>query len=94
MNRQESEALDRHITGNYGEDQFSGLDPDVPLFQVTCVVGEVFPGGEEEPALVAFQIIHNHSNGKGEQYTFPGRYGGEWSITAPYVKSSAPNKPV
>jgi hypothetical protein len=27
MDRRESEALDRHITGNYGEDQF-GFEPD------------------------------------------------------------------
>ena len=27
MNRREREALDRHITGNYGEDQFSDTTP-------------------------------------------------------------------
>ena len=27
MNRYDSEALDRHITGNYGEDQFSDEHP-------------------------------------------------------------------
>jgi len=37
LTRRESEELDRHITGNYGEDQFrdwnrfDGLDPDGPI---------------------------------------------------------------
>ena len=28
MDRFQSEALDRHITGNYGEDQFKNMDTD------------------------------------------------------------------
>ena len=27
MDKRMSEALDRHITGNYGEDQFRGISP-------------------------------------------------------------------
>lgn len=27
MDRRMAESLDRHITGNYGEDQFSGVEP-------------------------------------------------------------------
>lgn len=28
MDRRERDALDRHITGNYGEDQFAGLEEE------------------------------------------------------------------
>jgi len=35
MSQREKEALDRHITGNYGEDQFKGADEDEDMEQPT-----------------------------------------------------------
>ena len=37
MDRRESEALDRHITGNYGEDQFSDIGDE--WWEEECSVG-------------------------------------------------------
>jgi hypothetical protein len=49
MNGMKGDALDRHITGNYGEDQFDGLDADGRLY-----VREVDfrNAGEAEAALL------------------------------------------
>jgi len=41
--KQAREALDRHITGNYGEDQFTNYDEGRrKLYDVTCVIGTVY----------------------------------------------------
>src|ERR1044072_2947703 len=51
-------------------------DPDQPvdtkLFDITCVVGSVYSGGDEDPYLVAFRMIAQHSQGSGYgEYSFP-----------------------
>jgi hypothetical protein len=38
MDRHQREALDRHITGNYGEDQFKGLGDDEEDVSDQCQV--------------------------------------------------------
>lgn len=59
MERHDREALDRHITGNYGEDRFQ---PE-PLFVVTCEIGAVWEddSGEGRSAVeAAYSLIAKH----------------------------------
>ena len=81
MNRREAEELDRHITGNYGEDQF--MEYGEKLFDVTCVIGSVRSGGDQSPMQAAFALIADHQ-AEG-QFRFPGEDGGEIVVTVEYV---------
>lgn len=56
MNNRERAALDRHITGNYGEDQFKGVDADEI---VSLTVPSVHSGDVE----LDFYIVNHPSRG-------------------------------
>lgn len=48
MNQRERDALDNHITGHYGEDQYPEQGPK----ECTCKDGHALDGGECEPASI------------------------------------------
>jgi hypothetical protein len=43
------------------------------LFDITCIIGSVFSGGDEDPRIVAFRMIGEH-NADGE-FSFPNEDG-------------------
>ena len=57
MDRKMSEALDRHITGNYGEDQFKD-EPEKKKYNVTFLYRFQIEADHEEDAIrKAFEAV-------------------------------------
>lgn len=51
FSRRERESLDRHITGNYGEDQFSGVVTDMEEAEVTYTCRRCGNYAEDHPEM-------------------------------------------
>lgn len=49
MNRREREALDRHITGNYGEDQFRGMEESMNREEALDALSELLESAKALP---------------------------------------------
>lgn len=73
MDKRTKEALDNHITGNWGEDQLRTDDEGFQFFDVTCSIGRVTFDGEGNPYEEAMKLIAQH--GTEGTFSFPGADG-------------------
>jgi hypothetical protein len=72
---------------SYNDDDYESSPESEPisihLFDVTAVIGSVYSGGNENPRLVAFRMIAEHTeNLEGEcRFTFPNLDGSLNTVT-------------
>lgn len=75
--RQERDALDRHITGNYGEDQFAHDSEGLPVIHITKTIGTVTLGtGDLHPVEACYLAVCRADEDGRFEFTIPHDGGG------------------